>query len=157
MPGFTKRLLNNLAPTGKEYVKWDTESSGLSGRIRPTDRKVFFRECRTLEVRQIKLFTWSYCRLPINLGHKEARSYLAKRDKGEDVTTTRSKARKAPTTKKLAERHFKKHVIPPKKPFSVSRDYRSRERLIVPVFASYKIKVFAQFRGVSPKSFRRIA
>ena len=139
MPRLTKRLLDNLAPADKEYVEWDTEITGFGVRIRPTGRKVFILKYRTLEGRQRKLSIGPYGRLTVDQARKEARSYLAERDKGGDVATTRSKARKAPTIKDLAERYFNEHAIPHKKPFSVSRDRRLWHRFIAPSFASYKI------------------
>ena len=80
----TKRTLDALSPSEREFSIWDSEVRGFGVRIKPSGTKSFILKYRNATGRQRKFSLGQYGQLTVEQARRLARQHLGKLASGED-------------------------------------------------------------------------
>lgn len=119
----TKRSVEGLAITDKDYLVWDRDIRGFGLRVYPSGKKTYLtqyragRRTRRVTIGQHGVLTAEQARI-------EAKQLLAAVARGQDPSAIRHAKRHAPTIAGLCDRFLEDYVDQHCKP-TTARDYRS--------------------------------
>ncbi len=101
----TKRTVDALRTTGKEYVRWDGELTGFGVRVRSTGAKSFVAVYRTggrnTPLRRVTI--GSVGKIEADKAREEARAIIRSAELGHDHAAERAKARTEPTLAQVCD------------------------------------------------------
>ena len=150
MTRLTKRTVDALSVTGKEYFMWDGEIPGFGVRVLPSGRKSYVVQYkvggRGGDTRRKSLGLHGV--LTAEEARLEAKRWLADRAKGKDPIAEHAANRKSETIEQLSRRYLeaaKKNLIlgkqgRPKKPSTLATDRGRIERHIIPLLGKKKVR-----------------
>jgi len=146
----TKRTVDALSVTGKEYFVWDDEIHGFGLRLLPSGRKSYVVQYkvggRGGQTRRKSLGAHGV--LTAGEARTEAKKWLGDRAKGKDPIAEHAANRKAETIKQLCCRYLKaaeQNLVlgkrgRPKKPSTLATDRGRIERHIIPLLGKKKVR-----------------
>src|SRR5271170_305490 len=150
MAKLTKRTVDALAATGKDFFVWDDEIPGFGVRVLPSGRKGYVVQYkvggRGGETRRKALGPHGV--LTAEEARAEARKWLSERAMGKDPIAEQAANRAAETIEELCERYLdatEKSLVlgkggRPKKPSTLATDRGRIKRHIVPLLGKKKVK-----------------
>ena len=80
----TKRMLDALTPTKKDFSVWDSEVRGFGVRIKPSGSKSFILKYRNTSGRQRKFTLGQYGQITVEQARRLAQQHLGKLAGGDD-------------------------------------------------------------------------
>ncbi|MEI7605931.1 MAG: tyrosine-type recombinase/integrase [Rhodospirillaceae bacterium] len=133
-------LVNKTAPTGAEFIIWDTELKGFGLKVAASGRKTYVLFYRTAEGTQRKPTIGDAAKLTTDEARRKAREWLAEATLGADPSGERQADRKGESIADLAERYFTDYAEHHKKPASVITDRSNMRNHVIPFMGSMKVK-----------------
>ena len=94
MPKITKRLVENLKPSDRDVVQWDTELRGFGVRVKPSGVRSYMIQYRNRYGRSRRYTIGMHGRLTAEEARQEARQLLAEVARGGDPASARVAAQK---------------------------------------------------------------
>ncbi len=134
----TKRVVDAARAAGRDVFIWDSELHGFGLRVRPSGRRSFILQYRTLEGRQRRRVLGKYPILTADQARKDAREWLEHVEKGKDPAEVRDRRRSAVMMETLCEQYFTDHVELHKKASSETEDRRILDRYVLPALGRTK-------------------
>jgi integrase len=150
MARLTKRTVDALVVTGREYFIWDDEMPGFGVRVLPSGRKSYVVQYkvggRGGETRRKSLGLHGV--LTAEEARNDAKGWLAGRARGKDPIAEHVANRKSETVEQLSRRYLEaaeKNLIlgkrgQPKKPSTLATDRGRIERHIIPLLGKKKVR-----------------
>lgn len=133
MVKLTKRLVDSLRPRQLDAFLWDSEITGFGLRLKPSGRKSFCIQYRTVKGRTSKRFTIGpYGTYTVEKARERARHLLQAVREGRDPAHEREKDARAPTVAELGARYLEEYARPKKKPSSIEADERNLKNHVLP-------------------------
>lgn len=132
MPRLTKRFVEALKPSDKDYWEWDDEIHGLGVKVTPAGRRVYALKYRTADGTQRKPSIGAHGKITADTAREVARGWLSEVAKGGDPSARRADKRGAPTFEALAERYLAEHAAPRKVPAAAREDARKLSVTLLP-------------------------
>lgn len=129
MAKLTKRQIESLEPTEKDYFVWDTELSGLGIRVFPTGRKQFVLQYRFGKTSR-RMSLGRFGAITPDQARGAALEALVKIRQDVDPQLERKQRRTAVTVKELAERFDEEHIAVRLKA-STAKEYRRNLKLFI--------------------------
>jgi hypothetical protein len=155
----TKRLVDNLKPSGADYFVWDDMLMGFGVRVQPTGAMSYIAKYRAGSGRGAPTRRVTLGRvgtLTPDEARTLARKTLATVAHGGDPAAQKAAQRRASTLREVAEIFLAEHVEPKRKP-TTAEHYRSLlEKFVLPELGSRKVeqvtsselaKLHAKMRG----------
>ena len=139
MPKITKRYVDSVEATGKDFVVWDDEVHGFGLRVKPTGAKSYIIQYRNSHGRERKMTLGKHGVLTPDEARNEARRLLGDVRRGDDPAEKRQEKRQEPTLIEISERYLIEHAELKKKPRSVHEDRRLLKKVILPALGARKI------------------
>lgn len=138
MPKLTKRNIEAIQPTERDFCVWDDDMPGLGLRVLPSGRKQFIvqyragRRSRRISLGPTSIITPDQARI-------RAMAILADARNGQDPAANKEAYRKALMVSELAERFDEEHIALRLKA-STAREYRRNlERFILPALGRLRV------------------
>lgn len=138
MPKLTKRNIEAIQPTERDFCVWDDDMPGLGLRVLPSGRKQFIVQYRAgRRSRRISLGPTSI--ITPDQARTRAMAILADARNGQDPAANKEAYRKALMVSELAERFDEEHIALRLKA-STAREYRRNlERFILPALGRLRV------------------
>jgi integrase len=134
----TKRLIDDVDPSERDKIIWDSEVPGLGLKVTPTGRKTFTLYYRTLDGTQRKPKVGEYGAVTLDQARSIARDMLAEVRAGRDPSATRKNAREGATMNEACDRFIEEHAE--KKKLNTLKQYRALiDRHVRPSLGNRKI------------------
>lgn len=136
----TKRTVDSLTVTGKEYVHWDGELTGFGVRVRATGAKSFVAVYRTggRNSPQRRVTIGSVGKIEADKAREEAKSIILQAELGQDRAAERAKARAEMTFDKVCDLYLKEGCET-KKASTIATDEGRIERHIKPLLGRKRV------------------
>ena len=135
----TKRAVDAIKATGREFTIADAEVRGLYLRVGKTGEKAYgFRYKRRGQTRRLKIGDAAV--MTADEARREAIALRAAVNRDEDPARQRRDAREAETMNELWEAYLERHAIPKKRPRSVQEDQRLWRLHLAPAFGKEAAK-----------------
>ena len=134
----TKRIIESTQPQSKDFILWDSETSGFFCKIMPTGKRSYFLYYRTRDRRQRRPKIGDHGALTCDQARSIAQQWLLEVSQGKDPSGDKQELRTIPTLKELAAQYMKEHG-PRKKASSLKEDDRLWKLHILPVLGSLKV------------------
>jgi integrase len=142
----TKKAIDSLPPATdrRGELVWDTELRGFAVRLLPPGKKnpkgkktfsLFYR----VDGQQRRPTLGAFGELTVDEARRLAKDMLARVRAGEDPSSLRQDARRAPTVADLADRYLREHARPHKKASSVYMDELNLRNHVLPRVGSRKV------------------
>lgn len=115
----SKRTLDQIEPTGREFVIWDADLKGFGVRVRPNGTKSYIVSYRAGNGRRAptrKLTIGSIGKLTPDQARTEARKVIAAVALGDDPVVDKRAEQKSLTVAELGRAFLEEHVQPKRKP-----------------------------------------
>lgn len=136
----TKRTVDSLKVTGREYVQWDEELTGFGVRVRPSGSKSFVAVYRTggrnSPLRRVTI--GSVGKIEADKAREEARRIIRQSELGQDAAADKAKARAEMTFAKVCDLYLAEGCDT-KKPSTIATDKGRIERHIKPLLGKKRI------------------
>lgn len=136
----TKRAIDALASTERDFVKWDGELKGFGVRVRPTGAKSFIAFYRTggrnSPVRKVTIGTVG--KMDVEKAREAARKILAGAELGQDHAAEKAKARAEKTVNELCDLYVAEGCET-KKPSTMNVDRGRIARHIKPLLGKKRV------------------
>lgn len=136
----TKRTVDSLQTTGKEYVQWDGELTGFGVRVRATGAKSFVAVYRTggrnSPLRRVTI--GAVGKIEADKAREEAKSIILQAELGQDRAAEKAKARAEMTFDKVCDLYLKEGCET-KKASTIATDRGRIERHIKPLLGRKRI------------------
>ena len=139
MPKITKRVVENVKPGPSDVFLWDGETRGFGVRVKPSGRRSYIVQYRTLEGVSRRMTLGPHGVLTVTAARREAQQILAAVRRGVDPARDRLQGRRAPTVAELCERYLIEHARPHKKPRSAEEDERLIRLHVLPALGRRKV------------------
>ena len=136
----TKKLVDGLQPSTREYLVHDADLRGFACRVWPSGRKAFVVFYRSRDGRQRRPVIGRYGTIAVEQARAIARSWLARVAEGGDPSLERKQARKAMSMAELGQKFVVEYAEVFKKPSSQRQDRRLIERQINPTIGTRKVE-----------------
>lgn len=138
MAKLTKRTVESLAPTDRDFLVFDDELPGFGVRVMPSGRKTFLVQYRAKgRTRRVKIGTFGA--LAPEAARTEAKKLLGDIARGENPAEDIAHDRRAPTLAAMCDRFMDQHAAIRCKP-RTQHDYRKIiDRVIRPKLGTRKI------------------
>src|SRR5665647_411185 len=119
----TKRAIDDIQPTGRRFIVYDTELKGFGLKVTPAGSKTWCVEyragARDRSVSKRRLVLGATTTLTPDEARNAARSILARVALGEDPAAIKARARETPSFREFAERYLLEEAEAKLKPKSV--------------------------------------
>ena len=139
MPKLTKRTVDAAEGREKEYFLWDDDLAGFGLRVRPSGRKTYVVQYRSLGRRPRRMNLGQHNVVPLEKARIKAMGILSEVGNGADPSAKRQETRDALTVDDLAKRFDTEHIALHVKP-STANGYRINLRtIILPAFGKMAI------------------
>lgn len=152
----TKRTVDSLRTTGKEYVHWDAELTGFGVRVRATGTKSFVAVYRTggrnSPLRRVTI--GAVGKIEADMAREEARTIILQAELGHDRAAEKARARAEMTLDKVCD-YYLKEGCETKKASTIATDRGRIERHIKPLLGKKRISEIS--RGDVEKFMRDVA
>jgi integrase len=138
MPNITKRLVDALDASAKDYVMWDDKLKGFGIKVTPKGKKIYLLKCRMKTGLQRKYTLGAHGAITCEQGRKLAQDYLYQISQGIDPSESYNK----PTDTSLAslcDRYFTDYALVHKKSSSIKNNRTYIERYIKPKIGSLMV------------------
>jgi integrase len=134
----TKRVLDAVKPTAKDYQIWDTKIRGLGARIYPSGAKSFILQYRNAAGRTRKVALGGYGALTVDKARENAVKLLGAILDGRDPSQEKRERRHALTVGQLADLYLREGSVekPNKKLSSWETDRSNIDRHIKPLLGA---------------------
>jgi integrase len=101
----TKRIVDALTSSDRDFVKWDGELKGFGVRVRPSGAKSFIAFYRTggRNSQQRKVTLGAVGKIEVERAREAARKILARAELGQDYAAEKAKARAEKTVAELCD------------------------------------------------------
>lgn len=136
----TKRTVDALQTTGKEYVRWDDELTGFGVRVRATGAKSFVAVYRiggrNTPLRRVTI--GAVGKIEVEKARDEARIIIRQAELGQDRAAEKAKARAEMTLGQVCDLYLAEGCDT-KKPSTVATDRGRIERHIKPLLGKKRI------------------
>lgn len=139
MPKLSQAVLARVKPAARDVFLWDSAMPGFGFRLKPSGAGSFVIQYRNSGGRSRRYRIGRYGVMTAEEARIEARGLLSAIDKGADPASGRTDKRGAPTVADLAERYFREHAEPHKRPSSVASDKRLNKAHIEPRLGRHKV------------------
>lgn len=138
MPRLTKRVVEALQPSEKDYIIFDSEISGFGVRVLPSGRKTYLVQYRSGgRTRRVKI--GKHGNVTADEARTKARELLGAVAKGDNPAEQISDHRGSPTIGTVCERFYREHVKERCKPSTQSEYRRAIDLFIKPVLGAFKV------------------
>jgi len=135
----TKRAVDQIEPSARDAIHFDSRLGGFGLRVAPSGRKTFIVQYRS-GGRTRRVALGSFGRLTCDEARNLAKQILGAVARGEDPSHERNELRRAPTVTQLADRFLDQHVATRCKP-RTAVDYRHAiKTYILPAIGAFKVK-----------------
>lgn len=136
----TKRTVDSLTVTGKDYVHWDGELTGFGVRVRATGAKSFVAVYRTggRNSPQRRVTIGSVGKIEADKAREEAKSIILQAELGQDRAAEKAKLRAEMTFDKVCDLYLKEGCES-KKASTIATDKGRIERHIKPLLGRKRI------------------
>ncbi len=136
----TKRTVDSLQVTGKDYVHWDGELTGFGVRVRATGAKSFVAVYRTggRNSPQRRVTIGAVGKIEADKAREEAKSIILQAELGQDRAAEKAKARAEMTFDKVCDLYLKEGCET-KKASTLATDRGRIERHIKPLLGKKRI------------------
>lgn len=136
----TKRTVESLAVTGKDYVHWDGELTGFGVRVRATGAKSFVAVYRTggRNSPQRRVTIGAVGKIEADKAREEAKSIILQAELGQDRAAEKAKLRAEMTFDKVCDLYLKEGCET-KKASTIATDRGRIERHIKPLLGKKRI------------------
>lgn len=136
----TKRTVDALQTTGKEYVHWDGELTGFGVRVRATGAKSFVAVYRTggRNSPQRRVTIGAVGKIEADKAREEARTIIMQAELGQDRAAEKAKVRAELTFDKVCDLYLKEGCET-KKASTIATDKGRIERHIKPLLGKKRI------------------
>jgi len=136
----TKRTVDALQVTGKEYVHWDGELTGFGVRIRATGAKSFVAVYRTggRNSPQRRVTIGAVGKIEADKAREEAKSIILQAELGQDRAAEKAKLRAEMTFDKVCDLYLKEGCET-KKASTIATDTGRIERHIKPLLGKKRV------------------
>jgi integrase len=136
----TKRTVDALEVTGKEYVHWDSELTGFGVRVRATGAKSFVAVYRTggRNSPQRRVTIGKVGKIEADKARNEARTIILQAELGQDRAAEKAKLRAEMTFDKVCDLYLKEGCET-KKASTIATDTGRIERHIKPLLGKKRI------------------
>jgi integrase len=136
----TKRTVDSLVVTGKDYVHWDGELTGFGVRVRATGAKSFVAVYRTggRNSPQRRVTIGAVGKIEADKAREEAKSIILQAELGQDRAAEKAKARAEMTFDKVCDLYLKEGCET-KKASTLATDRGRIERHIKPLLGKKRI------------------
>jgi integrase len=136
----TKRTVDSLTVTGKDYVHWDGELTGFGVRVRATGAKSFVAVYRTggRNSPQRRVTIGSVGKIEADKAREEAKSIILQAELGQDRAAEKAKARAEMTFDKVCDLYLREGCET-KKASTIATDRGRIERHIKPLLGRKRI------------------
>lgn len=131
MPNITKRLVDALESSAKDYILWDDKLTGFGVKVTPKTKKVYLLKCRMKNGQQRKFTLGVHGRITCEQGRKLAQDYLYQISQGIDPEEAYKKPADL-TLAELCDKYFNDYALIHKKPSSIKNNRTYIERYIKP-------------------------
>ena len=114
----SKRIIDQIKPTGREFVVWDSDLKGFGVRVRPNGTKsyiVSYRAGTGREAPTRKLTIGAIGKLTPDQARNEARRAIAAVAMGSDPAADKASIRRSLTIDELGQAFLEEHVRPKRK------------------------------------------
>jgi integrase len=139
MSRLSKRVVDALAPTEKDYFLWDDEMKGLGLRVWPSGRKTYLIQYRDSGARTRRKGLGQHGIVTAEEARKEARELLAAVARGENPSQDSKDKRVALSVTHLCDRFISEYMMRHCKP-KTQEDYRRNiEQYIRPHLGRMKV------------------
>src|SRR5262249_9192946 len=136
----TKRSVEAIEPDSRDVLVWDTDIPGFGVKVTPKGARIYVLQySRRDKSRRVTIgrhgdggFTAEQAR-----GEGEVLRGIIRN--GGDPAEERSRDRKIPTMRVLAERYMAEHAVPKKKPRSADSDKRLLDCHILPLLGARQV------------------
>lgn len=129
MPNITKRLVDALEGSAKDYILWDDKLTGFGIKVTPKTKKVYLLKCRMKSGQQRKFTLGVHGRITCEQGRKLAQDYLYQISQGIDPEEAYKKQADL-TLAELCDKYFNDYALIHKKPSSIKNNRTYIERYI---------------------------
>ncbi|MBB3063957.1 tyrosine-type recombinase/integrase [Limibacillus halophilus] len=140
MPKLTKRTVDALQATEKDFFLWDSELPGFGVRVMPSGRKSYLIQYRDAGRRTRRKGLGKHGVVTADEARTEARAQLAAITQGSNPAEEKRKKAIAPDIAALCERFMSEHVAHRCKPSTQNEYRRNIDRFIKPALGKYKIE-----------------
>ena len=136
----TKRTVDSLQVTGKDYVHWDGELTGFGVRVRATGAKSFVAVYRTggRNSPQRRVTIGAVGKIETDKAREEARTIILQAELGQDRAAEKAKLRAEMTFDKVCDLYLKEGCET-KKASTIATDRGRIERHIKPLLGKKRI------------------
>ncbi len=138
MPRLTKRLVETTLPREKDFILWDSDTTGFCCKITPKGRRIYMLYYRSSDRRQRKPKIGEHGVMACEEARSVAQRWLLQVAQGGDPSVEKQEVRLSPTVKELADRYMREHA-PRKKASSQKEDKRLWEQHIIPNLGNLKV------------------
>jgi len=158
MPKLTKKFVDSLQPTEKNYIVWDTEIRGFGARVWPTGKIVYVLKYRNKYHRQRKYTIGAHGAITPDQARDLAQQHMAEISKGNDPATTKANDRDSVTITLLCEKFLKEYSKKRHKPsthynYKVTIDKWIKPRIgQLPVNAVQRMDIGKMHHAISAKN-----
>jgi integrase len=131
----SKRIVDQIEPTGREFVVWDCDIKGFGVRVRPNGAKSYIVSYRAGTGRKApcrKLTLGAVGKLTPDQARNEARKAIAAVTMGGDPVADKTAARKSLTVAELGRIFLDEHVRPKRKPATAAIYDHAMKKFIAP-------------------------
>ena len=138
MPKLTKRSVEALPPTAKDYFVWDDEIKGFGVRIMATGNRTYQAQYRKGgRTRRISL--GRHGNITTEQARLKAREVMGLVAKGDNPAEEIAQHRRAPSVGALCERFFDTHVLENCKPTTQAEYRRAIDKFIKPAIGAFRV------------------
>ncbi len=138
MAKLTKRHIEALEPTEKDYFVWDTELSGLGIRVFPTGRKQFVLQYRYGKISR-RMSLGRFGAVTPDQARGLALEALVKIRQEVDPQREKQERREAVTVRELAQRFDEEHIAVRLKASTAKEYRRNLDLFILPVIGHLRV------------------
>ncbi|HEY1979304.1 MAG TPA: tyrosine-type recombinase/integrase [Xanthobacteraceae bacterium] len=138
----SKRVVDQIEPTGREYVVWDSDLKGFGVRVRPNGAKSYIVSYRAGTGRKApsrKLTLGAIGKLTPDQARQEAKKAIAAVAMGKDPVTDKAAGRLSITVEDLSRAFFEEHVKPKRKVATASIYEHALEKHIIPELGRIRV------------------
>ena len=139
MPKLTKRAVEAIKPTEKDFVVWDDDLPGFGLRVKPSGIKSYIVQYKNMVGRSRRWTIGKHGVVTAALARKDALQIKARVAKGEDPVSQKNAVRVAPTVNQLLDRYLKEHVAVHNKPSTRAVTEILVRRFLRPYLGSLKV------------------
>ncbi len=138
MTNLTKRHIESLTPTDKEYFIWDDQVKGFGVRVYPSGAKRYIAQTFRMG-KTTRVLIGKYGTLPFDEAKSRAKKIINNIDDGINPNEEKRAERHSPTIKQLAER-FEREYIPSHCKESTQVEYlHALNKYILPALGLFKV------------------